>query len=318
MAKSDQALPSDVAETVRPPGQRKLHTPWWQAILGPKVAPYLFITPFFVLFLAFWVFPVFWSIVLSFQRWTAVQTTWVGLANYTYILGLPAVRQAFANVIWYVFVNNIFQILIALVISLLLDVRFMRRWSGAFRIAFFLPNIVSGVTVAILFSIILGTSGVVDQLLTMVGIKISWLQSPEWAKPAVILAGGWRWIGYWVVMLTAGLQGIPDEYYEVATLDGATFWQRIRYITLPLLRPVLLFVVVVNTMGTMQIFEEPFLLFNGGPLNSATTPVLEIYKLGFLNFDLGGAAALGWLLSLLIIGVSLAQFVLAQRREWVE
>jgi lactose/L-arabinose transport system permease protein len=154
-----------------------------------------------------------------------------------------------------------------------------------------------------------------------VGVQISWLQSTQWSKPAVILTGGWRWIGYWIVMLMAGLQSIPDDYYEAGDLDGATLWQRFTYITFPMLRPVLLFIIVVNTMGTLQIFEEPFLLFAptpGGPLDSATTPVLEMYKLGFQTFDLGAAAAVGWLLAVLIVAVSIAQFTLARKRGWSE
>lgn len=120
-------------------------------------------------------------------------------------------------------------------------------------------------------------------------------------------------------MFMAGLQGIPDEYYEAGFLDGATAWQRFRLITFPLLRPVFLFVLVVNTIGTLQIFEEPFLLLNGGgPINSSTTPIVEMYKLGFQSFDLGGAAALGWLLAILIIGVSIAQLSLAKRGGWYE
>jgi ABC-type sugar transport system permease subunit len=120
-------------------------------------------------------------------------------------------------------------------------------------------------------------------------------------------------------MFMAGLQSIPDEYYEAGDLDGANGWQRFRYITFPMLRPVFLFVLVVNTMGTLQIFEEPFLLLDGGgPVNSSTTPVVEMYQLGFQTFDLGGAAALGWLLAVLIVGVSIAQFTLARRRGWSE
>ncbi|HEY7418148.1 MAG TPA: sugar ABC transporter permease [Ktedonobacteraceae bacterium] len=321
MARYHHVLEQSAEETLQPPGRYGTRSHWWNQILGPRVAPYLFIAPFFLLFAAFWVFPVLWSIVLSFQHWTASATSWVGLANYRFVLGLSAVQQAFANLIWYVVVNNVFQLTIALAIAILLDQRFLRRISGPLRLGFFMPNIVSGVTTAILFGIILGTGGIIDHFLSGVNIHISWLQSAQWSKPAVVLAGGWRWIGYWVVMIMAGLQGIPDEFYEVADLEGATLWQRIRFVTLPLLRPVLLFVIIVNTIGTMQIFEEPLLLFGnnyGGPLNSATTPVVEMYKLGFQNFDLGSAAALGWMLAILIIGVSIVQFMLARRREWFE
>jgi len=296
--------------------------PWWGQILGPKVAPYLFVSPFFILFSIFWLFPVLWSMVLSFQRWHATDTTWVGLANYRFVLRSDATKRAFANLLWYAIANNVFQLIIALTISVLLDLPFLRRVSGALRVAYFTPNLVSGVTTGILFAVILGGGGVSDRLLSSMGLQVRWLQSVEWSKPAVLLAGGWRWIGYWIIMFMAGLQGIPDEYYESADLDGATLWERFRYITFPCLRPVFLFVIITNTMGTLQIFEEPFLLFGtglrGGPLNSATTPVLQMYKLGFETFDLGGAAAIGWLLAALVIVVSTTQFALARRGGWSE
>lgn len=305
--------------------RRAESTRWRDIMLGPKVAPYLFVAPFFIIFAIFWVYPIITSITLSFQDWTAQATKWVGVSNYRYVLDLPSVQQALKNLAWYVVVNNVVQLTIALAIAAVLDQRFLRRIAGVLRVAIFLPNIVPGVTVAILFGIILGTGGFVDHLLSGLSVHISWLQSAGWAKPAVVLAGGWRWIGYWVIILMAGLQAIPDHFYEAAEIDGTGPWQRFRYVTFPLLRPVLLFVIVVNTIGTMQIFEEPLLMFSsstgagsGGPLGSATTPVLEMYKLGFQNFDLGSAAALGWMLALLVILVSMAQFALARQREWLE
>jgi lactose/L-arabinose transport system permease protein len=220
--------------------------------------------------------------------------------------------------LWYAVVNNVFQLTIALGIAILLDLPFLRKAGGFLRMGYFMPNLVSGVTTAILFGILLGSGGVIEHLLAPLGIHIQWFQSTEWSKPAVILAGGWRWIGYWIVMFMAGLQSIPDDYYEVADLDGASMAQRFRYVTFPLLRPVFLFVIVVNTIGTLQIFEEPFLLFRGGPLNSSTTPVLEMYKLAFQNFDLGSGAALGWMLAMVVIGATVLQFSLARRRGWSE
>jgi lactose/L-arabinose transport system permease protein len=294
---------------------------WLDWLLGPRGAPYLFVAPFFLLFLGFFVFPVLWSVMLSFQQWSAGGSTWVGLSNYIFVLRSPEVIRSFGNIAWYLVVNNVFQLSIALPIAVLLDFHFLRRINGLLRMAYFMPNIVSGVVAAILFAIILGTGGLLDSMLERIGIgAVSMLQSPEWAKTAVVLTGGWRWIGYWIVLIMAGLQSIPDEMYEVADLEGASHWQRFRYITFPLLRPVLLFVIVVNSMGTMQIFEEPFLLFDrpGGPLGAATTPVVEIYSLGFQKFDLGSAAALSWLLAACIIAISIAQFVLLRRRGWSE
>lgn len=288
---------------------------WRQQILGPKVAPYLFILPFFILFAAFWAVPVVWSFILSFHRWSARETIFVGLANYEYVLSSPATRAAFTNMIWYVIVNNALQLFLALTIAILLDFSFLRRASGLIRAAVYMPNLVSGVVTGILFLVILGSGGILTRFFAQVGVEVSFLNSIELSKTSVILAGAWRWVGYWVVIFMAGLQSIPDDYYEVADLDGASVWQRFWYVTLPLLRPIVLFMLVINTIGTLQIFEEPFILFDGGggPLNSATTPVLEMYRLGFENFDLGAAAALGWLLALLILIVTLVQLFLARR-----
>ena len=286
----------------------------------PRYAPYLFLSPFFVLFALFWVYPVLRAVVLSFQHWTAGKTTWVGLANYRYVLGQPNVQHAFGNLVWYAVVNNVLQIVIALGLALMLDQQVFRRVAGLYRVAFFLPNIVSGVSTALLFGIILGAGGVADHLLSSVGAHIAWLQSATWSKPAVVIAGGWRWIGYWVVILAAALQGVPREYYEAASIDGLGRLRQAWHISIPSIRPVLLFVVTTNTIGTMQIFEEPFLMLTppGGALASGTTPVLEIYRFGFINFDLGSAAALGWLLTLVIIAVTVAQLLIARRREWLE
>jgi lactose/L-arabinose transport system permease protein len=296
----------------------------WDVILGPKIAPYLFIAPFFILFALFFLYPVLWSVVLSFQKWSSRETLWVGLDNYRFVYQLPQVHKAFANLVWYVIMNNVFQLTIATTIAVLIDSTFMRRFSSFFRIGYFIPNIVPAVVTAILFTIILGGGGVSDRFLELFGLRIPWLRSTEWSKPAVLLAGGWQWIGYWIVMLLAGLQGIPDEYYEAGEIDGATLWQRFTFITFPLLRPDLPLIFIVNTIGTMQLFEYPYLIFGGGiasaggPLDSATTPVLELYSLGFQSMNLGGASALGWGLAVLIIVMSILQFTAARRRGWTE
>jgi ABC-type sugar transport system permease subunit len=187
------------------------------------------------------------------------------------------------------------------------------------RAAYYVPNVVSAVTAGILFTIFLGPGGLVNRL---IGVEVPWLQSTEWSKPAVIANGAWRWVGYWMVMFLAGLQSIPDELYAAAAIDGANAWRRFVHVTFPLMRPVTLFVFVVNTMGTLQIFAEPYVMFGaaspGGPKDSATTPVLELFKYAFIQFNLGAGAALGWLLALVIIAFTLLQMSLARRRGWTE
>src|SRR5690606_24526949 len=152
---------------------------------------------------------------------------------------------------------------------------------------------------------ILGNGGLMVRFFAQLGVEISFLNSTQFSKTSVIIAGGWRWIGYWVVIFMAGLQSIPDDYYEVAELDGATLWQRFWYITLHLMRPFVFFRLFISTIATLQIFEQPFLLFvrSGGPENTAATPVLIMYRLGYENFALRSAAALSWLLSLIIMVV---------------
>lgn len=317
---SSRTLPNVASTAAKPTGDDVGFPGGRRRSPRPRFAPYLFLSPFFILFALFWVYPVLRAMVLSFQRWTASKSSWVGLSNYRYVLAQPQVQRGLENLAWYAIVNNVFQITIALALALLLDQQVFRRVAGFYRVAFFLPNIVSGVSTALLFGIILGTGGIADHLLGAVGAHISWLQSATWSKPSVVIAGGWRWIGYWVVILSAALQGVPREYYESASIDGLGRFRQAWHISIPTIRPVLLFVITTNTIGTMQIFEEPFLMLTppGGALGSGTTPVVEIYRLGFINFDLGSAAALGWLLTILIVAVTVAQLVVARRREWLE
>lgn len=286
-----------------------------------KSAPYLLIAPFIIGFLALSVYPVLRSLLLSFESWSTSATTWVGLKNYRFVLGDPAVLTSFKNLIWYVIINNVWQIAIALVLALMLDLRFVRRWSVALSAALFLPNVVPGAAVAVVFSTLLGTNGLVPGALHLVGLNINWLNSTTWSKPAVILAGSWQWIGFWVIVLAAALRAVPEEYYEAARVDGAGLGRKIWHISIPSIRPALVFVVSVNTIGTMQLFDVPYLLFGagngGGPLNSASTPVVQLYQFAFANADLGSAAATGWLLTAAIMVITVIFLALARRRGWV-
>jgi ABC-type sugar transport system permease subunit len=286
-----------------------------------KFAPYLLIAPFIIGFLGLAIFPILWSFLLSFESWSATATTWVGFRNYHFVLTDPAVATSFENLIWYVVVNDVFQITIAVGLALILDLRFMRRYSVALSAAFFLPNVVPGAAVAVIFATLLGTNGLLPGALHFIGVNINWLGSASWSKPSVILAGSWQWIGFWVIVLVAALRAVPDEYYDAAKVDGAGLFPRIWHVSLPTIRPALVFVLTVNTIGTMQLFDVPFLLFGagggGGPLDSATTPAVQLYNFAFGNADLGSAAATGWLLTVAIMIVTLVFLGIARRREWL-
>jgi cellobiose transport system permease protein len=286
-----------------------------------RAAPYLLIAPFLAGFLALSVYPIARSLLLSFESWSTTATTWVGLKNYRFVLGDAAVVRSFENLAWYVVVNDVWQIAIALALALILDLRFVRRWSVALSAALFLPNVVPGAAVAVVFSTLLGTNGLVPGALHLVGLNVNWLNSTTWSKPSVVLAGSWQWIGFWVIVLAAALRAVPEEYYEAAKVDGAGLGRRMWHISLPSIRPALVFVVSVNTIGTMQLFDVPFLLFGagnaGGPLNSASTPVVQLYQFAFANADLGSAAAVGWLLTAVIMVVTVVFLAIARRRGWV-
>jgi len=290
-----------------------------QFLTGPRAAPYIFISPFYLLWAVFGAFPIFYSIWLSFhKRINIFQARFVGWSNFTEIFYRDATIKAFYNVFWYVIVNDIAQVTLGLFFAVLINAAFVRL-KGVFRASYYIPNITSAVVTGILFSIFLERSGIINKVL---GTQIPWLQSTLWAKPAVMMTVVWRWLGFWIVMFSAGLQNIPDDLYEAASIEGANGFQKFTYITFPLLRPVTLFAIVINTIGALQLFAEPLVLFQtggvagGGPLNSATTPVLEIYKAGFRDFEIGFAAALGWALAVLVIIATIAQMTLARRRGW--
>ena len=183
------------------------------------------------------------------------------------------------------------------------------KLTGIFRVSFFMPAITALVAYAIIFFILLNQDfGLVNYLLSLVGVDaVPWLVNGFWAKVSIIMALTWRWTGYNMVIYLAGLQGIPDELYEAAAIDGAGRWQQFFYITIPQLRPVILFTVVLSTIGTLQLFDEPFVLTGGGPNNATLTIIMYLYQYGFQFFDFGYASALAYVLVVIIATLSYFQ-----------
>jgi len=274
-----------------------------QYLTGPKIAPYVFISPFYILWAIFGVFPIVYSIWLSLHRVVGIyKADFVGFYNFREVFLREDVIKAFYNSIWYAVVNIIGQITIALLIAVLINSKFVKL-KGFFRIGYYVPNMVSTVAAGILFSILFQTNGLLNMALNT---NVTWLHSTFWSKPVVMAVVGWRWIGYWIIIFSAALQGIPDFFYEAASIDGANSFQKFWHITLPSLRHVMLFAVVINTIGGFHLFGEPYIVFTAkqspvGPLNSALTPVIAIYKAAFENFELGFAAAIAWVLAIITI-----------------
>jgi multiple sugar transport system permease protein len=276
------------------------------------VAPYLFIAPFFLLFAAFGVFPLLFSIWLSLHQWEPAAgfaaMRWVGLENYWFALTDAWFHRSLWNTLWFAVVSGLPQHLVALPLAYYIHRRLKR--SRDFVVgAYFVPYITSSVAVALIFATLYSRDyGVINAVLQVFGVTqpIDWLGDAAWTKPAVAFVVFWRYLGWNVVLYLSALQVIDEELYEAATLDGARPWQQFRYITLPLLKPMIFFAVTLTIIGNLQLFEEPFILVDieKGVASSVMTSAIFMYRLAFSNGDFGTASAVSWILFLIIAGLT--------------
>lgn len=286
-----------------------------------RAAPYIFISPFFILFAIFGLFPTLFSIYLSFQAWNPVQglqsMEFVGLENYVYLLTDPWFWKSLYNTVWLAVASGLPQHLLAipLAFALVTAVRHLRHPLTA---SYFMPYITSTVAVAIVFSTIFGTQyGALNSAIAALaewpvtawmfhGIRdelpIKWLSRSMFIKPAITILVVWKYFGFNVVLYSAGLATIPREYYEAAAVDGASVWQRFWYVTLPLLRPMMFFAIALTIIFNLQLFDEPFILTGGtgGTGQAGMTVAMYLYRTGFEWMYMGSAAAMSWILFFLI------------------
>ena len=274
-------------------------------------AGYLFILPSVIILSVFVFWPIVQSFLLSLQHWKfgadAVQE-WVGLDNYSRMLDDERVWGAFRNTLYYTAVTVPLGIIIPLALAVTLNKRLPAR--PLIRAAFFLPVIASFAIIAIVWSFLLDPDiGLLTYWFRLVHLPVSnWLRDPTWAMPAVILVSIWKNIGFNMVIFLAGLQGIPETYYEAAQLDGAGAWQQFWKITLPQLRPTTLFVLVISIIGAFQVFDPVYVLTpGGGPLFSTETVVTYIYHQGIELIDISYAASIGEVLFLIVLLMTLFQ-----------
>lgn len=279
--------------------------------------PYLFLLPFFVAFAAFWIIPIVASFAFSFTSWSGLtEAEFVGLANYRQLLGDRTFWRAMTNTFLYVFVYNAIMLPLATVIALVLDSGF-KRIAPAFRTAYFIPVTVSLVVVALVFDLLFNREfGPVNDVLGMLGIGANpnWLNSSTYAPWTIIIMRVWRATGYYSAFIFAGLQSIPRELIEAARIDGAGELRVVWHVILPLLRPIMLFVLVMSSIWSFQLFDEPWILFQGGPGNSTLTVLQYLYQNTFLFSKIGYGAAISYVLTVVIIGFSLFQFRVLDRR----
>lgn len=279
---------------------------WWFQ-RQRKAAPYVFIAPFFILFFAFSLYPVVYALLLSFQKQTGLSTPqWIGLKNYIDLLKDPRFLKSIWNTTYFALGSVIIQLPIAFALALAFDSKYARRFTQLYRVGFFFPVLTSAVVVSLIWVLVLNKDyGMLNTALEMIGLpRIPWLQSTRWAMPAIILLGVWTWSGFNAFYFLAGLQSIPEELKEAAMIDGANRRQVLTRITIPLLRPVIMFVVIQSIIGSYNLFAQPFLLTGGGPSDATLTITMYLYYTGFQYFKLGYAAAIGYSLVIIVFILS--------------
>jgi lactose/L-arabinose transport system permease protein len=277
---------------------------------------YAFLTPYLLVFLAFWIWPIVNSFWLSFLNTRSANWTF----NPRVTWGRLLVDPAFANALWNTLLILVIQvpamIALATVLAVLLNSPTLTA-RGLFRFAFFAPVVVGEVAYAAMFRLLFNEFGIINKLLVATGLtSIPWLSDPNAAMAVIIIALTWRWAGYNAIIILAGLQSIPEDVYEAATLDGVSKVRQFFYITLPLLKPVIVLCVVISVIGTMQLFSEPFLITNrGGPGQATETLGLFLYRQGFGAFNFGYASAIAYTITALAVAISLLNLWLGKERE---
>jgi cellobiose transport system permease protein len=284
-----------------------------------RAAPYAYVAPFFAVFAAFGLFPLAYTAWISLHSYKlGSRTHWLGLDNFTWLFTNPAFYNALWKTLTIGVLSTVPQLLIALGLAHLLNYRMRGR--TFFRVAMIMPYATSVAAATLVFAQLFGRdAGLFNWLLGLVGIDaVDWRNGDWTAQVAISVIVIWRWTGYNALIYLAGMQSISHDLYEAAALDGASRWQQFRHVTLPGLRPTILFTIVVSTIGASQLFGEPLIFgggqANGGPVHQYQTLGLFLYQQGWQYGSLGRAAAVAWVTFVLIIGLVLVNAGIARRR----
>jgi multiple sugar transport system permease protein len=276
---------------------------------------YGFMAPSLVILAVFIVWPMIDALRISLYKYSSFgPSEWVGLQNYRDLLSDDAFRTALRNTLYYAAVATPVSVGLALALALLLNSRIPAK--GFFRAAIFLPVVISLGVAAIAWTFLIDPNiGLVNYWLGKVGLDMgNGARDPDYAMPAVIAVGVWKNVGFYMVMFLAGLQAIPREFYEAASVDGAGRWRQFRHVTWPLLMNTTMFVFIIAAIAALQAFDQIFVMTRGGPFFSTETLVYAIYRIGFQEFDLGYASAIAWVLTLIVFVLSMIQIRFFSRR----
>jgi len=286
-----------------------------QALLG-----YLFVSPWALGFLIFGLYPIIMSMYYSLCRYDVLRIPqFIGLGNYReLIMEDPYFWKSIWNTVYYTFLRTPLVILGSLLLAVLVNnaVRGIRF----FRTIYFIPSIITGVVLSSIWLWMLNPQyGLINTLLAFFDIQGPlWLQSPEWSKPSIIIMSLWSIGGGRMLVFLAALQGIPQQMYEVVDLDGGGWWKKFRYVTIPMVSPVIFLWTVLEIIFSFQVFTEAYVMTKGGPLNSTLFYNLYLYYKAFDDFSMGYASALAWLLLLFILMVTVIQFAVGQKMVYYE
>lgn len=265
------------------------------------IVPYLFITPFVIFFLVFMAYPIVFSFIMCFSKYKNASFVYTGLSNFKYVLNDPLFWKALKNTFLLMVIQVPLQTFLAIILANFLNIKSLHG-KGIMRMLIFMPILMDSVSYSIVFSIFFNNeNGVVNNLITLFGgEKLQWLNIGWLAKLVLIIAITWRWTGYNTVIILSGLQNIPDELYEAASIDGAGKIRQFFSVTIPELKPVIVFAVILSVTGMLQLFTEPYLLTKGGPVNETLTIVQYLYTMGFKSFNFGAASAGSYVLVVII------------------
>lgn len=267
-----------------------------------NIIPWLFIAPALIFILCFSIYPLIETIYLSFMTTRRGDIVFAGLQNFKRLLSDQYFYTSLKNSLIYLIIQVPIMTLLAILLAMSLH-NGITKLKGLFRTIYFIPFIVESVAYSLIFVLLFQERGVINFLLSIINISpVMWLTQTWPARFLIMLIMTWRWTGYNMIIILAGLQSIPNDYYEAATIDGANAFHKFVNITIPMLKPVILFSTILSTIGTLNLFTEPYLLTNGGPNNSTISLGLYIYRQAFQSINLTYAATISVAI-LVIVGV---------------
>lgn len=313
--------PRDTRAPAPPPGGPAPRAAWRTALsrLDARYTPYVFIAPFFLLFLVTGLFPILYTSFVSLHDWDLIrgQGEFVGLANYESVLGSASFYKAVRNTFSIFLLSSVPQVIAAILIAYVLDANL--RAKTFWRMGVLVPYIVAPVAVSLIFGkVFADESGVVNNLLMGVGLPaVGWHSDALASHVAIATMVNFRWTGYNALIFLAAMQAIPREIYEAAIIDGTNRMRRFLHVTVPMLRPTIIFVVITSTIGGLQIFDEPRLFDAGGQGGASRqwmTMTMYLYELGWgPQLSFGRASAVAWLLFLIILAIGVVNFLITRR-----